>query len=71
MEFQNAKRHKRCGVCNIIIEGKFYTFENTKTILIMNKNLSCNSKNIAYKIQCYNCKKKKKKKNIYRIDISF
>ena len=35
-------KNKRCGVCNIIIEGKFFTFENPKTIFIMNKDLSCN-----------------------------
>ena len=30
-------KNKNCGVCIIIIEGKPYTFENTKTTFKVNK----------------------------------
>ena len=43
------------GLSNIIIEGKSYTFDNPKSIFIINKNLSCNSKTIIYIIKCTNC----------------
>ena len=36
--------NKRCKICNIIIEGKSYTFKNPETKFKINKNLSCNSK---------------------------
>ena len=36
-------KNKRCGVCNIIIEGKSYTFENPKTTFMIIQNLSCNT----------------------------
>ena len=45
-------KNKRCGVCDIIIEGKPYTFKNPKRKFIMNKDLSCNSKNVVYIIEC-------------------
>ena len=45
---------KRCGICNIIIEEKSYTFKNSKTIFIMNRNLNSKSKNIVYVIKCTN-----------------
>ena len=35
-------KNKRCGVCDIIIEGKLYTFKSLKTKLRINKNKSCN-----------------------------
>ena len=35
-------KNKRCGVCNIIIEGKSYNFETQKTTFIIITNLSCN-----------------------------
>ena len=47
---------KLCGVCDIIIEGKFYTFKNPKTKFIINKVLSFNSKNVVYIIECNKCK---------------
>ena len=40
----------------IIIEGKSYTFENSETKFKINKNLSCNSKNVVYLIECAECK---------------
>ena len=46
-----------CGVCNIIIERKSYNFENPKTTFIINRNLSCNSKNVVYIIECNKCEK--------------
>ena len=33
---------------DIIIEGKSYTFKNLETKFKMNKNLSCNWKNLVY-----------------------
>ena len=53
MESQNA----RCRVCDIIIEGKSYTFKNLKTKFIINKNLSYNLKSAVYIIECSNYKK--------------
>ena len=49
--------NKRCGVCNIIIEGKSYTSENLKITFIKNRNLSCNPKNVVYIIKCTNYNK--------------
>ena len=40
----------------MIIEGKSYTFKNPKTKFKINKNLSCNSKNVVYIIECSECK---------------
>ena len=34
--------NKRCKICDIIIEGKSYTFKNPETKFKLNKNLSCN-----------------------------
>ena len=53
----SKSKNERCGVCNIIIEGKFYIFENPKITFIMNKNLSGNSKNVVHIIKCSYCKK--------------
>ena len=39
-------------MCDIIIEGKSYTFKNPETKFKINKNLSCNSKNVVYVIEC-------------------
>ena len=44
--------NKRCKICDIIIEGKSYTLKNPETKFKINKNLSCNSKNIVYIIEC-------------------
>ena len=33
-----------------------YTFKDSKNSFIINKNLSCNSKNVIYIIECENCK---------------
>ena len=49
-------KNKRCGTCNIIIEGIAYIVENTKTF-ITNRNFSCNSKYTVYIIKCTNCMK--------------
>ena len=47
---------KRCKLCDIVIKGKSYNFKNPKTKLKINKDLSCNSKNIVYIIECSKCK---------------
>ena len=39
-------------VCDIIIEGKSYAFKNPETKFKMNKDLSHNSKNVVYIIEC-------------------
>ena len=44
--------NKRCKICDIIIEGKSYTFKNPKTKFKINKDLSCDSKNVVYIIKC-------------------
>jgi len=49
--------NRRCGVCNIIIEGTTYTFKNPHTTFKINRNLDCTSKNVVYVIECTNCKK--------------
>ena len=36
----------------MIKEGKSYTFKNPETKFRINKNLSCNSKNLVYIIEC-------------------
>ena len=44
-------------LCDIIIEGKSYTFKkNPETKFKINKNSSCNSKNVVYIIECSECK---------------
>ena len=48
--------NKRCKICDIIIEGKSYTFKNAETKFEINKNLSCNSINVVYIIECSECK---------------
>ena len=48
--------NKRCKICDIIIEGKSYTFKNPETKAKINKNLSCNSENIVYIIEYSECK---------------
>ena len=45
-------KNKRCKICDIIIEDKSYTFKNPETKFKINKNLSCNSKNVVYIIEC-------------------
>ena len=48
--------------CDIIIEGKSYTFKNPETKFKINEDLSCNSKkkkkkkNVVYIIECNECK---------------
>ena len=34
-------------ICDIIIEGKSYTFKNPETKFKINKSFSCNSKNVV------------------------
>ena len=48
--------NKRCKIYDIIREGKFYTFKNPDKRFKINKDLSCNSKNVAYKIVRSKCK---------------
>ena len=47
---------KRCKICDIIVEGKPYTFKNPESKFKINKNLSCNLKNVVYVIECNECK---------------
>ena len=51
----NKCKNKRCGVCNIII-GQLYIFKDSKETFNINKNLTCNLKNVIYIIECGNCK---------------
>ena len=48
----NKCKNKRCKICDIVIEGKYYTFKNRETKFKINKNLSCNSKNAVCIIEC-------------------
>ena len=43
-------------ICDKSNEGKSYTFKNPETKFKMYKDLSCNSKNLVYKIECSMCK---------------
>ena len=43
-------------VCNIILEGKYYTFKKPKKTFIINRNLCCNFRNLLYIIQFTNSK---------------
>ena len=52
----NKCKNKRCKICDMIIEAKSYTFKNPETKLKIDKNLSCNSKNVVYIIECSECK---------------
>ena len=45
-------KQKRGGVWDSIIDGKSYTFENPKTKFMINKDVSCDSKNIVYIMKC-------------------
>lgn len=47
--------NKRCGVCNILIEGTSYLFKNSTVPFEIKRNLTCNSKNVLYVIECSNC----------------
>lgn len=47
--------NKKCGVCDILIEGNHYKFKNTSTPFEIRKNLTCNSKNVVYVMECSNC----------------
>ena len=49
-------KNKRYKICDIIIEGKSNTFKNPETKFTTNKNLTCNSKNGVYIIECNECK---------------
>ena len=44
--------NKRCKICYITIEGKFFTFKKLQTKFKINKNLRCNTKNVVYIIEC-------------------
>ena len=48
--------NKRCGVCNILIEGSSYSFKNTPKPFEIRRDLTCNSKNVIYVIECTNCR---------------
>ena len=48
--------NKWCKISDIILEGKSYTFKNLETKFKMNKDLSCNSKNVVYIIEYSKCK---------------
>ena len=49
-------KNKRYKIYDIIIEGKSYTFKYPETKFKINKNLSCNSKNVVYIFECNECK---------------
>ena len=49
-------KNKQCRICDMIIEVKSYTFKNMETKFKIDKNLSCNSKNVVYIIKCRECK---------------
>ena len=40
--------YKRCKLSDIIIEGNSYTFKNPEKKFKINKDFSCNSKNVVY-----------------------
>ena len=46
---------KRCGVCDILIEGRSYQLKNSHIPFNIKRNLTCNSKNVIYVIECTNC----------------
>ena len=48
--------NKRCKICDIIMEGKSYTFKNLEIKFKINKNWSCHSKNVVYIIESRECK---------------
>ena len=48
--------NKWCKICDIIIEGKSYTFKNPETKFKINKDLNGNSKNVVYIIECSECR---------------
>ena len=50
------KELPNASVCDIIIEGKSPTFKNQEAKFRIKKDLSCNSKNIIYVIECNKCK---------------
>ena len=45
--------NKKCGGCNVIMDGKSHTFKNPKTTFMI--NLGSNSKNVVYIIICTDC----------------
>lgn len=47
---------QKCGVCDIILEGKTYTFTNPHRTFKIKNNLNCTSKNVIYVLQCELCK---------------
>ena len=52
MQWVTKCNNKRCKICDIIIAGKSLTFKKFK----INKDLSCNTKNVVYIIKCSKCK---------------
>ena len=49
-------KNKRSKICDIFTEGKSYNFKNPETKFKINKDLSCNSKNVVYIIEYSECK---------------
>ena len=56
-------KNKRCAICNP--RRKILQLQIPHTTFIVNKNLSCNSINVVYVIECCNSKKKRR---IHRVD---
>ena len=48
--------NSKCGVCNVLIEGKEYYFKNATKAFEIRKNLTCNSHNVIYALECENCR---------------
>ena len=46
---------KKCGLCDLLLEGSFFEFNNGKKFKI-NDNMSCDVKNVIYVIRCNGCK---------------
>ena len=48
---------KRCQLCNIIITGNKITFKPTNNDFYIKFNMTCNSTNVLYVIECQGCRK--------------
>ena len=46
---------KKCEICDILIEGNSYKFKNTTKPFEIRKNLTCNSPNVIYVMECNTC----------------
>ena len=44
-----------CGVCDVIIEADTYQFKNHPVPFKINRNLTCDSRNVVYAMECAGC----------------